>query len=163
MRVINRITDVLNHTGNLLVLALMVMVTADVTMRKVLTKPFLGVFEVSGFALGAIIWFGFAYTFREKGHVRMDLLFERLSPRSQLAIEVFSSLLALGLMALILWQSILAALLAYRINEISTILRLPIGIVRMIVPLGALVVCLQLLGEVFRDIAQLLRGTKAPS
>ncbi len=163
MRTISHITEALNYAANFLVLALMVLVTADVTLRKAFGMPILGSFELSAFTLGAIIWFGFAYTFREKGHVRMDWIVERFSPRARLILDLFSALLALALMALIIWQGTLAALGSYRINEVSSILRLPIGIVRMIVPLGALVVCLELLGELIIGLGQLFKGGGLPS
>lgn len=163
MRFISRITESLNYAGNFLIIALMLLVTVDVVMRLALNKTLLGAFELSEFMLGAVIWFGFAYTFKVKGHIRMDMVVTRFSPRVQFVLEILALLLALAFFVLILWQSILAALVVHRINEVSTILRLPIGLVRMIVPLGAFVVCLEIIGLLKRNLTGEARKETGPA
>jgi TRAP-type C4-dicarboxylate transport system permease small subunit len=64
-----------------LVPCMMVLVVADVFMRYVMRRPLMVADEFSAYMLVALCYLGLAYTWREGGHVRIEILVRRLSPR----------------------------------------------------------------------------------
>jgi TRAP-type C4-dicarboxylate transport system permease small subunit len=76
-------------------LLLTVMVTSGVAARRVFNAPFLFVEEVSGYVVLAIVFLGLAYTLRTGGHIRVDVVQDRLRGRARTALHVASLLIAL--------------------------------------------------------------------
>ena len=97
------------------VLAMLAVVTfADVVARYGFNRPFSFTVEVTELAMGLIVYLGVGLTTHEKGHVSVDVLTLRASNRGRATLEVVTGLLALGFLALMIWQLWLraAALLA---------------------------------------------------
>lgn len=74
--------------SSLLVAVLTAAICYDITMRYVLIKPTSWAFELTYMIYGAYAMLGAAYCHYLKGHVRMDLIYSRLSPRRQAVVEV---------------------------------------------------------------------------
>lgn len=64
-----------------LVPLMMLLVVADVFMRYVMHRPLMIADEFSAYLLVALSFLGFAYTWREKGHVRVEVVVNYLPPR----------------------------------------------------------------------------------
>lgn len=77
------------------VLVLTVMVTGGVAARRVLNAPFLFVEEISGYVVLAIVFLGLAYTLRTGGHIRVNIVQNRLGGRAQTALQGACLLVAL--------------------------------------------------------------------
>jgi len=54
--------------------------------------------ELSAYMLVALAFLGFAYTWREKGHVRVEVLVSRLSPRAQDRVRLVGLILTFAFM-----------------------------------------------------------------
>jgi len=65
------------------------------------------------------------YTHAVGGHVGVDLLIRRLSPRWQGRVDAVTSFLALGLFAIVAWRMFLYAESLKRSGEVSMTLELP--------------------------------------
>jgi TRAP-type mannitol/chloroaromatic compound transport system permease small subunit len=92
----------------------------EVFSRYVLDAPTLWAFEVGYMFMGTHFLIGMAYTLREGAHVRVDLLYARLSRKKQALIDAFTHL-ALVLpfsvwLTVGLWEKVL---LAYASHERS--------------------------------------------
>jgi TRAP-type C4-dicarboxylate transport system permease small subunit len=64
-----------------LVPAMMLLVVVDVFMRYVMLRPLMVADEISAYLLVTLSFLGFAYTWREKGHVRVEVVINYLPPR----------------------------------------------------------------------------------
>ena len=64
-----------------LVPIMMMLVVVDVFMRYVLHRPLMVSDEFSAYMLVALSFLGLAYTWRQGGHVRIEIVVTRLSPR----------------------------------------------------------------------------------
>ncbi len=147
----------LNRVGMALLLVMMLFVSADVALRYVLNRPIKGTLELTEFMLVAVIFLGLAYTQAGEGHVGVTLVVDRLPRRAQPAIDSVTSFLALGVFGLIVWQSFQHAMTAWQQGATSDTLLIPMGPFMMLVPLGAGVLCLELLLKLGRCLAQLTR------
>ena len=80
---LDKIAGGLGYLSGWLVPLMMLLVVADVFMRYVMHRPLMVSDELSAYMLVALAFLGFAYTWREGGHVRVEVLVSRFSPRMQ--------------------------------------------------------------------------------
>jgi TRAP-type mannitol/chloroaromatic compound transport system permease small subunit len=107
-RAVDGVTGALNVAGTLLIVAVMLLVNADVIGRGVLSAPVSGVPEMVSMSIVAIVFLQVAQTFRRGRLTRTDLLpgmLERRSPRAREALELVFALAAIALV----WQIIRAS------------------------------------------------------
>lgn len=79
--IIERIIDLGGYFSGWLVPCMMILVAVEVFMRYVLRRPPMVADEFSAYMLVALSYLGLAYTWRQKGHVRITLLVSRLPSR----------------------------------------------------------------------------------
>jgi TRAP-type C4-dicarboxylate transport system permease small subunit len=97
---------------------MMFLTAGDVTLRQ-FKFPIMGTDDLTAFLMVILISFGLAYCAINKGHVRVELLVERLPNRLQAIIDAVTSLFSLGLCVLIAWQSIINAVSVYESGATS--------------------------------------------
>jgi TRAP-type C4-dicarboxylate transport system permease small subunit len=94
---IKRISRWAAYAASLLGGLLVLLVLAEVVRRSVLGSSFLWAFEMSSWLLVAFIFLGMAYTLQTGGHVRVQLLTDRLSKRTRECLELIQALCGAGL------------------------------------------------------------------
>ena len=107
-RAVDAVTQALNVAGTLLIVAVMLLVNADVIGRGALNAPISGVPEMVSMSIVAIVFLQIAQTFRMGRLTRTELLLNglsRRSPRARHGLELVFSLAALALV----WQIIAAS------------------------------------------------------
>ena len=107
-RGVDTVTGALNVIGTLLIVALMLVINADVIGRGAFNAPVSGVPEIVSMSIVAIVFLQIAQTFRRGRLTRTEAvlgLVARRAPRARLAMDLVFSL---GAMALI-WQLITAS------------------------------------------------------
>ena len=95
--------------GAFAISVMMLLMTVDVLGRYFFKHPILGSDEIVGLLNVCLAAACFGYTQRLKGHIRVDLLTERLSPRVRLILDIFTNLISVGVVFLIVWQVIAGA------------------------------------------------------
>lgn len=81
LSLVERLGDLMGYLGGWLVPLMMMLVVVDVFMRYVLHQPLMVADEFSAYMLVALSFLGFAYTWRQGGHVRIEVLVSRLPSR----------------------------------------------------------------------------------
>ncbi|MEZ5714090.1 MAG: TRAP transporter small permease subunit [Paracoccaceae bacterium] len=107
-KAVDAVTQGLNIAGTLLIVAVMVLVNADVIGRGAFDAPISGVPEMVSMSIVAIVFLQIAQTFRMGRLTRTELLLNglaRRSPRARHGLELIFSLAALALV----WQIIAAS------------------------------------------------------
>jgi TRAP-type mannitol/chloroaromatic compound transport system permease small subunit len=103
-----------------LVVPLILFTDYDVFSRYLFTAPTIWAFELGYMAMGAHFLLGAAYTQRERGHIRIDLLYSRLSPKAQAAIDLTGYvLLVLPFLCWTDWHLLTYTLRSYASGERS--------------------------------------------
>lgn len=97
---LNRVVAVL---VGVMLLACALFVLADIVLRQV-GSSFGGTDEISGYAMAIATSWGMAYTLLELGHVRIDLIRSRLTPRPRAVMDLFAMLVMTVTVTLIAWQ-----------------------------------------------------------
>ena len=120
--------------------------------------------EVQWYLFTVIVMLGSAYTLRRNEHVRVDLLYGNLPQRARLWVDVVGLILFLGpAMALLAWMTWPFFLDSWQRMEESSnaggLIRWP---VKLVLPIGFLLIWLQGLAELIKRVA-LLRGIQPAS
>jgi TRAP-type mannitol/chloroaromatic compound transport system permease small subunit len=79
--------------SSFLIYPLVLIVIYEVIMRYVFNAPTIWGFEATAFAYGLHYMFGLSYTENYAGHVKVDILTNRLSDRTQAILNIFGYLL----------------------------------------------------------------------
>ena len=82
-KIVHRITYSVCAMGMFLAIPLMLMTACDVLSRSFFNKPIAGTLELSEYMMAVIILLGAAYTQQVQGHVGVDFLTSKFSPRGQ--------------------------------------------------------------------------------
>jgi len=119
--------------------------------------------EIQWYMFGAMFLLAAGYALKYDEHVRVDVFFSKMSPKTQAWVDVFGGVLFLMPTAIIItWMSIPIFLNSYRIHEYSSdpggLLRWPI---KLMIPLGFGLLALQGVAEIIKRTAIAL-GIREP-
>ena len=119
--------------------------------------------EIQWYMFGAMFLLAAGYALKHEEHVRVDVLFSRMTPRQQAWIDVFGGIFFLMPMALIItWMSIPMVTNSLRIWEHSSdpggLLRWPI---KICIPLGFALLAIQGVAEIIKKFA-VATGVREP-
>jgi len=156
---IDSISEWTGKTVSFGILLLALIVGYDVVVRYLFNSPTRWVPETSEMLFGTFIIIGGAYTALKNGHVNMDLLHKTLSLRVRTLLDVLTFFVALAFLGVLLWHGGKTALKSVMVLEhASTQWGPPIYPVRVMLPLGALLLILQLVAKFIRDLRTLFTG-----
>ena len=154
--------------SGLAVFSLMILAVISVGGRNFFSQPIPGYVDWIEQAMPLIAIMGIAYTQREGGHIRMDLLVGNLRGRPMWAAEFVTTLAILILMVLLVWGSWAHFQRSFDFNEpwwsrdSSMDIRLPLWPAKLVVPVAFFVICLRLALQVFVYGRALIRGEEQP-
>ena len=147
----------MNMVAAIILAAMMILVGIDVTLRYAFSSPIAGSYEIIEYAMTIVVAFGLAYCALEKGHIRVNLLVSRLSGRGQAVMNSIASLAFLGLFAVIIWQSLLRAILMIKVGQLSEVLYFPLFPFVLVVVAGCTVLCRVPLGDFLEYLSQAVK------
>jgi tripartite ATP-independent transporter DctM subunit len=136
----------------------MLTTTADVILRYFFNKPITAGIELTEFMMTVIVGLAIALTAMYKGHVNVDVISARFTQRGQAVLNSVTSLLSLGLFAMITWQLIVSAERYGAVGQTSSAWHIPIYPFIYVLALGASLVCLTISGTVFKSLSQVVKG-----
>lgn len=163
-RGIDGLTERVGRTVIWLVLIATLISAANALARYTLGESSNAWLEIQWYLFGALFLLGAGYTLKHNGHVRIDLVYGRLSPRGRAAVDVAGGLLFLLPMALLLaWFAWPMFAESWTTNELSPdaggLLRWP---VKLLLPAGFALLALQGVAEVIKSLA-VITGHARPS
>ena len=149
-KVWDRTIDAIMILAGVLLWAQMLIVNVEVFSRS-LGHPTTWVTEISSIL---ILWIPFmiaGWVLRKEGHVKMDLLVERLSVRSQALINFVTSLIGVMVMLIVALSGFMTTL-SWIGNKTPTILMLPRSPIIGIIFLGSFLFAVQFLIRAFENL-----------
>jgi TRAP-type mannitol/chloroaromatic compound transport system permease small subunit len=155
----SRLVDWLNERlGRLvywLILASVLVSAGNAVVRYVFARSSNGWLEIQWYLFSAVFLLGAGYTLQHNEHVRIDIIYSKLSPRTRASIDLLGGLFFLLPMAIIIMALAWPVFLdSWRLNEYSTdaggLVRWP---VKLLIPVGFFLLVLQGLSEIIKRIA----------
>lgn len=137
------------------VLAMMVLVCVEIVLRNFFQQSLQIVDEVVGNLTAMFAFFAIAYALREGALLRVDVIFERLSPIVQAALQVVYDTLSLVYVA-ILFHFLVKLVMSsfkYKVVSVST-LATPMWMPQSVMPIGAAMLILALMAEIARNVCR---------
>lgn len=139
------------------VFMLMLLVGADVVGRYIFGRPVYGAFEVSEAFLSFVVFLGLAYTQHMKGHIKIEMVVQRLPARARAMADFLSHVIGLALFLIIFSETLRFAVHSFRIGEQSTgMATVPIWPARFTVPVGSFLLALQFAIDAIHDMRRFL-------
>lgn len=156
---IETLTDLLSgRLQAIIIFLLMIMLLLEVLTRYILLAPLSIAEEMGGYLLVSITFLGLAYTWKEKGHVRVTLITSRL-PKKVARLVRFTTLILATAFTLPLIKAcydLLADSLLFE-SRSGSWLRTPLVYPQTIMLVGAVLLFLQLAVEIIKAIFAMKR------
>lgn len=148
--IFNRVISAGIILAGVLLVFVMLSVNAEVVMRYFMKTPLVWVVEVSETLLLFITFLGAAWVLKKEGHVKMDIVLNRLKPRAQVVVNVTTSILSIIAVLLFVWYGTQVTWDHYQRGLYQpTLLQIPNAAVLFIIPLGSLLLLIQLLRRTY--------------
>ena len=143
----------LNWGAGWSLVGMMCLTCADILLR-LFRRPIPGTYEIVGFLGAVVAGLAMAQTTLERGHVAVQVMVTRFSPRVQEIIYLITNLLSLLLFALIAWEAVRYGSDFRASGQVSLTLRMPFYPVVYGIALSAAVVCLVLVVDILQVVTK---------
>jgi TRAP-type mannitol/chloroaromatic compound transport system permease small subunit len=161
----DRFSDVMGWIAGVLNLLMLVNVFYDAIMRYFFSSGSIALQEMEWHLFAMVFLFGIAYGLKEDGHVRVDVLYDRFSPRNKALVNIAGTVLfLLPLSLLIIEGSVWYVQEAYNSGEVSGD---PGGLpyrwlIKLVIPASFVFLVVSAIGFIIRNINVLLGFTEPP-
>ncbi|MBI2831912.1 MAG: TRAP transporter small permease [Chloroflexi bacterium] len=145
--------------------ALLIVITglgilAEIIMRFFFRRPIKGITELSEYSLLFITFLAAAWVLKRDGHVAVDLLLNRLKPRTRLLVNLVTSIASSVICLVLVWFGTKSVIYFFESGYLyPTPLRPPAGVLEIIIPLGFLL----LFSQLAKKIQGYVQKWKAPN
>lgn len=140
------------------------LIIADVILRRLFNAPLIFADEVAGYLLVLVTLLSVGYTLKENGHIQVMILIQRLSRRRLGALRIFWYAISLVYTACLLFMTGQLTWESYELKAFSpTPSQLPMAPFQLIMPVGCLLLFLQILGDFIQAIFSLRASKTSPA
>jgi len=161
-RLLLKLESVLTLVGGIVIFLLVFLATANVLGRWFFSLPISGYIDWVEQSMAFFAFLGIAYTQRQGGHIRMDMLVGHLHGRSLWLVELLSAVLMLMVTLVLIYGSYLHFLRAFEIGDSSLDINLPIWPAKLVVPVALSILALRLLLQIWGYIRAVIEGGDSP-
>ena len=160
----DRFSDLMGWIAGILNLAMLLNVFYDSIMRYFFSSGSIALQEMEWHLFAMVFLFGIAYALKEDGHVRVDVLYDRFSPRWKAIVNIGGTfLLLLPLSVLVIEGSVWYVQEAFNSGEVSGD---PGGLpyrwlIKVVIPASFVFLIVSATGFVIRNI-NILLGLEEP-
>jgi C4-dicarboxylate transporter DctQ subunit len=167
MRRLKKITSLLDSAMAVMVfisfgllMCAVLIVCAEVVLRYIMNRPLTWVEQVSGYILVYIVFLNAAWVLKKERHVRLDILHERLSPKSQNWLLVVTSFLGAIICLIVTWFGAVVTWDYFQTGTPSVeILPIPLFFIWWVIPVGGFLLFIQFLRRAFGFLATMRTTT----
>ncbi len=153
---IRQVIHSLGRISAVLLVIIMCLITIDVLSRYLLGQPVKGAYEITEMLFLSMVFLGLSYTQIYRGHVKVELLVNRFSERTQICLDIAMLIISFIIYILLVWQGIEGFWESFQSGEYRWgLIKLPLWPAKFMIPLGAIFLCLSFLDEILSDFNKL--------
>jgi TRAP-type C4-dicarboxylate transport system permease small subunit len=141
-----------------MLLVMMFLGAGDVIGRYVFNNPIKGAMEGSQLLMAGVALLCWGYTQAKRSHISINILVVRYPARVKAIISLAGLLLTIVVFGLIVWQSALIAVEAFKQHRMLENIPLPLFPFKLMVPLGASLLCLESIIQVIHRFPEMKKG-----
>jgi TRAP-type mannitol/chloroaromatic compound transport system permease small subunit len=161
IRIIDRISVWTGKALSLLILFVVFVIIYEVVMRYCLNRPTLWAYETMTMSCAYTYVLGAAWVLKERKHVHIEVISERLSPRKRAIMDSFTFLFFLLYMGMLLWAASKYAWESFLLREtMPSTWAPPIYPLKIALAMGVLLLILQGTANFLRDIYLAIQGSE---
>lgn len=144
----------------LLIFYTMLVVTmfVEVLRRELMSYSSIWGEEIVRYAFIYLAWIGAASAVRERGHIRIDVIFEYVGPRAKALLYIFGDIVMFAVALVALYWSFETVLVSAKFGSVTHGLRISQVWFLLAVPVGFALVIFRLVQSFLRDIGDLRHG-----
>ncbi|MBI2860771.1 MAG: TRAP transporter small permease [Chloroflexi bacterium] len=136
-RILDRIDSSMAVLAGILTVLVMLFILFEISMRYFLNRPTIWTIELSRLALVYITFLGVAWVLKNDRHVKIDLVLNRLTRKSQAIVNMVASLVGAIVCLVIAWYGVKVTWESYQLGvRMLTELRTPQFLTVAIIPVG---------------------------
>ena len=156
---IDKVFDSMMWLSSALFAFAMLAVCIEVVMRYFFNRPIAWILEICEYILLYMTFLVAAWVLREKSHIRVDILINRLDPHLQAFISMITSVIsAMACLTIAYFSALLTWDYIRRHVPSMEYLKLPAFLIIMIIPFGSLLFAIQFM----RDIQTYFKSWRYP-
>lgn len=160
---LSTVFDKILHSGFLgagvILWFVVILVLVGIVARYFLERPLAWTVEIVGYSLLYMGFLASAWILKKQGHVKMDLVLNRLNPKNQALLNTVTSFLGAITFLVITWYSAKMTLsLFQRGIDVTSMLEPPQGAITIIVPIGSFLLFVEFLRGAFKHIGRWRAG-----
>ncbi len=149
---IDRISDFLAVISAFFLFIIIFLILLNISLMAVANKSILITAEYSGYMFAAFVMFGLAYTFKEKAHIRITFLVNRLPFQIKKFLYILSLIIAGVISFFIAYHAGIMVYKAYVYKmRADTVAQTLLWIPQSCLPIGFFVLGLQIIAEILKE------------
>ena len=153
---VEKINLVVGKSSCYLIFVFMTLMVFEVIARYFFQSPTIWVHELCGHIFAAYIALSGGWVLMQKGHVAVDIIYERFPKGGKIFADIIVSLIGLFMFGILFWQGYKFAWFALKTHQHShTIFGPPMWPVKMMIPAGSLFFLLQILADLAQTIVNI--------
>ncbi len=137
---------------------LVITMAIEVIRREVFSYSSIWGEEIVRYSFIYLVWIGAASAIKERAHIRIDVLFHYVGPRSKALLYILGDLVMLAVSLLALYWSFETVAVSWHFGSVTDGLRISKVWFLMAVPLGFSLMIFRLLQSLLRDLRDLKAG-----
>ena len=160
-RAIEKISYVSGYFAGWILILIIILTMVEVVTRYVWRHPLILCDEFGGYSLFAITFLGLAYCAKEKGHIRITFIVERMPMKMASWLRLATLALALvyaGIASKISWDFLIGSF--QRNIKSNSWLMVPLRWPQMVLPIGFTLFSLVLIVQIVKTVRSIREGVK---
>ena len=155
VRVVDYVSTKFGRVAMYLIFIMIGTLLLDAVTRNLIKFPLSWCVELAQFTMAAYYIMGGAYSMQLHSHVRMDLVYDHLSPRGKARMDTFTAIFLVIYLVVLLIGSISSTIYAIETNQRLFSMWNPSVIpIKVIMVAGIFLMLLQAISTFFKDLAK---------
>ena len=155
-RISDRATTWLARAGCVALTIMMLITFCDVIGRQLFNAPLIFTVEVNQLLMGAMVYLAMGYTTFTRGHINVDLVVTRLSPRARAGMEVLTGIIGVVFVGLVSFYLFERAGLLFDKGDLTQLVRLPVWPVAGVMAIASLLMVTSLLLQLVQSVREFI-------
>ena len=152
-KVVSPISRVLANISMVVIVLAILVVFADVVLRRLFNSPITGSRDFTILAFSIIVFLPLAWHAFNNGHIELDFLVKKFPKTAQSILEVIMMFIATVILGLMSWRLLVQGTILQSLGAGSTTLRIPLYPFAYLATLGSIMLTLAFLIRFLRSLS----------
>lgn len=157
-KVFDRLLDFFAFLAGVIAAFVTVAVCAGIIMRFIFNRPMAWVIEISEYSLLYMAFLSAAWVMKNNQHVSVDLVYNSFSLKKKMMADLFTSILGGAVFLIVTYYGFKVTRTQYVTKYFTpTFLEAPKFIITLIIPVGSLLLLIQIIRKIWRNLRLLMK------